>query len=214
MILSRIGSSGMLVISINATSSSRSSRTPARDPAGAPATGSVSSTVSSVVISRTAGISFMLGGRERGYESWCLAQLCIVPSSQDRSCACSESDRDPYLTADTVRARVPDRRYGDTEDGLCDSSPNIFGIAGQDAKDARPFRTMPVSGEHPFQLLGRRMGCAGQRKRLSDHRDWHLGRHGRSRLLMDPETIRATSGHARLRCTVSWDQPRDRKACP
>lgn len=176
-ILSRTGSSGMLVISIIATSSSRSSRTPAREPAGALATDSVSSTVSSVVISRTTGMSFMLGGRERGYESWGLVHLRIVPSGQDRSCTGLEGDPHPRLAADTVWVGITDRGNRGTDDGLCDSAPNICGVGSMNAKDASPFRTVSVGREHPLQLLRCRVRFGGPGKRLSDCRDWRFGRH-------------------------------------
>lgn len=104
-ILSRIGSSGMLVISIMAISPSRSSRTPPRAPAGAPATGSVSSTRSRTVISRTAGIGIILGRREGGYEPGRVALLCVVPSAQHGRCARTKGEKYAHLAADTVWAR-------------------------------------------------------------------------------------------------------------
>jgi len=213
MILSRTGSSGMLVISIIATSSSRSSRTPAREPAGAPATDSISSTVSSVAISRTAGMSFMLGGWERCYESWSLAQLRIVPSGQDRSCTGLEGDLDQHFAADTVQTGISDRRYRDTNDGLCDSAPDISGVRGLNAKDASPFWTVSVRCEHPLQLLRCRMRFGSPGKQLSNFWDQHFAGHGRSRLLADPERIRAISVHPQLVRLADLDQP-DRKVCP
>jgi hypothetical protein len=101
-IRSSMGSSGMVITSTIALSSSSSSTTPPLEPAGAVSTASVSSTVSNRAILWVVGMGFMLGDWEGGHKAWGGLCIGVVPSRSNGCGARIDRDDDLNFAGETV----------------------------------------------------------------------------------------------------------------